>query len=310
MKIKNVLLVGLGAIGSAYAELLNENIPDHFRVLADEKRIEKLKDGLIINDRNCKFSFVKPSEKAYQADLILFTTKFCDFEQAMDDVANLVSDNTIFLSLLNGISTEKMLAKRFGREKIICGKSFGLGATKKGNIVTFPSIGSIVMGDFEENQDADCLTAVQTLLQNAGIPVVISADIQRDLWWKLMVNCGSNQMSALMDATYGDFQQNPYLLNLTKDVMREVIALAQAQKIQLDERDIDIWAEMVMQYEKNGETSMLQDIRAKRKSEVELFGKCIVETAQQYHIPVPLNKMLCEAIWSIEYKNGLLQKKE
>ena len=104
MKIKNVALVGFGAIGCVYAKNFVKNIGDDFAVVAEGKRAEKIKKGVIVNGERVVPRVVGPSEEGYKADLIIFTVKNYHLQQALSDVKNMVTDKTVFLTVLNGVT--------------------------------------------------------------------------------------------------------------------------------------------------------------------------------------------------------------
>ena len=115
-KINNVIICGLGAIGTIYAEKLKGCT--NLKILADEKRIERYKKNpVIFNGKKCDFDFILPDEKNFKADLIIISVKNSGLVDAAASIKNFVDENTIILSLLNGISSEEYLASFYGWEK-------------------------------------------------------------------------------------------------------------------------------------------------------------------------------------------------
>ena len=82
--------------------------------------------------------------------------------------------------------------------------------------------------------------------------------------------------------------------------MREVITLARAADVNLVEEDIDNWYAFLQTLHPEGRTSMLQDIEAGRKTEVDIFAGKMVELGKTYSIPTPVNETLLHAIKVIE----------
>jgi 2-dehydropantoate 2-reductase len=115
------------------------------------------------------------------------------------------------------------------------------------------------------------------------------------LWWKFMVNVGTNQASAVMRAPYGVFQSSPQARALMEALMHEAILLAQAAGVNLVEQDIEDWYAVLDTLSPEGKTSMLQDIEAGRQTEVEVFGGKAVELGRVHGIPTPVN----ETVWRI-----------
>ena len=115
-----------------------------------------------------------------------------------------------------------------------------------------------------------------------------------------MINVGMNQASAAMRATYGAFQSSPDAQALMKALMHEVIAIAQHIGVNLVEKDIDDWNAFLQTISPKGKTSMLQDIEAGRKTEIEMFGGKVVELGQTHGIPTPVNQTLLQIINVLE----------
>src|SRR5258708_39086572 len=113
--ITKVLVIGLGAIGSIYAAKLKDFDPGCVRVLVDKDRVERYKTrGIGLNGVRQDFNYVLPGPKEDKADLILIATKADGLQDAISALENFVHDETIFLSLLNGITSEEHIAERYG----------------------------------------------------------------------------------------------------------------------------------------------------------------------------------------------------
>jgi 2-dehydropantoate 2-reductase len=125
----------------------------------------------------------------------------------------------------------------------------------------------------------------------------------RMLWWKFMVNVGMNQASAVMRAPYGVIQSSPHARELMEALMREVVVLAKAGGINLVEKDIDDWYGFLKTLSPRGKTSMLQDIEAGRKTEIEIFAGKVVELGKTHGIPTPVNETLLRIISVLEIIN-------
>ena len=137
-------------------------------------------------------------------------------------------------------------------------------------------------------------------LDLAGIPNTIPDDMLRMMWWKFMINVGVNQASAVLRAPYGVFQSSADARALMTSLMREVIALAHKANIDLTDRDLDEWLKILATLSSGGKTSMLQDIEAERKTEVEIFAGKVVALGKKYRVPTPVNETILSIIKVIE----------
>jgi 2-dehydropantoate 2-reductase len=144
------------------------------------------------------------------------------------------------------------------------------------------------------------LENLEEALIRANIPNEISNDIMRSIWTKFMINVGLNQVSAVLGAPYRVFQTNPDAMELTMMLMREVIALAPKAGIDLTEKDLEYCDHIVAKVSPEGKTSMLQDIEAGRKTEVEMFAGKVVSLGKKYQIPTPINEAILRMINVLE----------
>jgi 2-dehydropantoate 2-reductase len=115
-----------------------------------------------------------------------------------------------------------------------------------------------------------------------------------------MINVGINQASAVLGAPYAVFQTSKEARGLMESAMREVIGLAQKAGVNLSEADISGFDPFLARLNPQGKTSMLQDVEAGRKTEVEMFAGRVIALGKQYDIPVPVNQMLFDKIKAIE----------
>jgi 2-dehydropantoate 2-reductase len=138
----------------------------------------------------------------------------------------------------------------------------------------------------------DRVKALQGFFDKAGIVSEIPRDMIRTLWWKFMINVGINQASAVLHAPYGVFQSFPEARELMESAMGEVIVLAGALKISLSIKDIEGWQAFLSSLAPTGKTSMLQDVEAGRKTEVEVFAGKVISLGKACHTPTPVNETL------------------
>jgi 2-dehydropantoate 2-reductase len=299
-KIKSVSLVGLGAIGATYGGKLHDRLQESFKVVVNEERIFRYrKEGIKINGQNYHFNYVTPETISEPADLVIFAVKNDDLAQAIRDLENQIGPDTIILSLLNGISSEEAIYKACKNEHILYSMSVEIDALRTNREIRYTTIGRICYGAKNESSSADIL-AVKELFERVGIPYEISANIAHTMWWKFMINVGINQTSAVLKAPYGVFQKLPIAYEWAEAAMYEVVALSQKAGVFLNEEDVNKFWPILNNLSPEGKTSMLQDIEAGRKTEVDYFAGNVCELGEKYQIPTPVNDQLYKMIHIIE----------
>lgn len=300
-KIKNISMIGVGAIGAAYASRLYGMDPGCIKIITDSKRRERyLEDGFIINDKTYNFNYVLPEEKCEPADLVMIAVKYHNLEQAIDDIKEHVGPDTIILSLLNGISSEEIVGARYGMDKMLYSLCVSIDAVRIKNKIHFTNIGEIQFGEKENKIYSPKVESVKELFEMANIPYTIPENMLYALWWKFMINVGINQTSAILRAPYGVFLNIEEAYDLMESTMKEVVELSKKVGVNLDEDGIQKFREILKAMSPEGKTSMLQDIEAGRKTEVEMFGGTVCELGRKYKVPTPINEALFKTIRTIE----------
>lgn len=299
--MKSVVILGAGAMGAAYASMFYDMDPACVALAADGDRCQRLKaDGLMVNDRHYSFPVLAPEDPAPPADLIIVALKHQHLAEALPILRNRVGEDTLFLSVMNGLDSEAIIGEVYGSEKVLLAVAVGIDAQRNGNVIHFSKGGTIFFGEVDNATLTGRVKAVQALLDRAGIGHKTPEDMIRTLWWKYMINVGINQASALLSAPYGLFQTSDHAAQIMEAAMREVMVLAQAAQVDLVEQDIANWYTFMNTLHPEGRTSMLQDVEAGRPTEVDIFAGKAIELGKTCGIPTPVNEILYHAIKIIE----------
>jgi 2-dehydropantoate 2-reductase len=298
-----VFIIGAGAMGAAYASMFHDMDPTCVSIIAKGERLERIrKGGLVVNGRPYVFSLVTPARDVPPPDLIMVAVKNHHLPQAIDDMKTLVGDGTVLLSVMNGIESEEQLAAVFGRDRVLYAVAVGIDAVREGHVVNYSKRGKLLFGEADNSVLTERVKALKLLFERARITSQVPGDMIRTLWWKFMINVGINQASAVLRAPYGVFQSLPEAGELMDSAMKEVIALAKALKIRLDEEDIEEWHSFLSSLSPAGKTSMLQDVEAGRKTEVEIFAGKVVSLGKGSNTPTPVNETLYRILKVMEQR--------
>lgn len=298
-EIKKVILCGLGAIGTIYADKLEKFDAENFKVLVDEARIERYKTNPIkFNGRQLNFDYILPSEENFKADLIILATKFAGLKDAIKNIKNFVKEDTVILSLLNGVTSEDIIADVYGKDKMLYSYFIGHSSVRCGNSVTHDDVNTIVFG--AENNLGENVVAVKNFFDKVGINYKIPDDIKRSMWLKFMLNVSANQPTAILRMTFGDMFENTHFMKFAENIMREVQSVAKAEGVLNTETMVDEALKHLKTMTPDGKTSMLQDVEAGRKTEVDMFAGTVIELGKKHGISTPYNKILREMIGIIE----------
>ena len=306
--IKKVLVCGIGAVGSIYADKIEKSQTVDLRVLLDEERLKRYSENpIVFNGRELKFKYILPREKGFEADLIIIATKFDGLNEAIKNIKNFVGENTLILSLLNGVTSEEIIAKTYGNSKVLYSYFIGHSAVRTGRYITHDDFNILVFGASAGINER--VVKVKNFFDLAGIKYEIPQDIKYSLWRKFMLNVSTNQPSAILKMTFGEMQNNSVFINFATNIMKEVANIAKAEGINNSENLVKDGLEALSMMCPEGKTSMLQDVEAGRKTEVEMFAGTVINLGRKHNIPTPYNQVLYEMILTIQENQAIQNSK-
>lgn len=290
-KINKILIIGLGAVGSIYATRFYDWNPASIRVLLDETRIERYKkSGIIFNDKKYDFEYILPAEQNFKADLIIIATKNSDLKSAVKMIKNFVDEDTIILSLLNGISSEEIIANKYGAKYVLRSYYIGHASVRSGAKIDYDGVGKIIFGDENNFLLSEKVKRVKTLFEECGIEYEIPEDMKSAMWKKFVINIGINQASAIHRADYGELQSSLEFQKTARELMEEAVKIAKALEVKDAESFIDEAFNLINSMPSDLKCSMLQDVESGRKTEVAAFAGEICRLGKKLNIPTPKNQ--------------------
>ncbi len=304
--IRKISIVGAGAMGAAYAAMFTDAAGFSVSFVARGRRYEGLKDRTFsINDKLYNVPVIHPDKVSEPADLILVALKHHHLASAVGDIAALAGKDTAILSVMNGLESEATIGAACGMDNLVYAIAVGIDAMHENDRFTYANPGKIIFGPVKDDGRGPRLERIGEALDRAGIPNETPVDMMRAMWWKFMINVGINQASAVLRAPYGVFQTSPDARALIRSLMEEVVILAKKAGIGLTEADIDEWDIIMNKLSPTGKTSMLQDVEAEKKTEVEIFAGKVVSMGKEYDVPTPVNETLLRIIRVIESRSGV-----
>lgn len=300
-EIKKVLICGIGAIGSIFAYKISKFDNDNLKILVDKNRLEQYtKNPKIFNGKELKLNYITPNERDFKADLVIIATKFNALKEVSENIKNFVNENTIIISLLNGISSEEILANKYGWENLPLAFFLGHSETLRPNNYEYDNRGCVVFGEKENHTNPKIINVLKNYFTKANISHKVSNDMNYAYWLKFMLNVSTNQPSAILRLTFGEMTSNPEFMNMFNNIMKEVQAVAQAEGVRNTDNMIKDALQALHNLMPKGKTSMLQDVEAKRQTEVEMLAGVMILLGKKHNIPTPYNTVMYEMIKSIQ----------
>jgi len=148
------------------------------------------------------------------------------------------------------------------------------------------------------------MSAIQSALNAGGIDAQISPTIQTVIWEKAAFNCAMNALCALTNGTPGAIGADPLARSLASDVVAEVVSVGVAAGVPLDGKKVEDLMAHAYAHHLLHEPSMLQDIKAGRKTEINALNAAVVEKGAALGVATPINHALGRLISLAETSHG------
>jgi len=301
-------IVGAGAIGCSLGSAFYEAYgSDRICYLAKRGRAEKLRrEGVTINGKQIFFPvYSQPDEQGL--DLLIVCVKNYSLEDTIVDIRNLVAPRTVILPLLNGVTAVERLREAFPHNVVPYGIVMRTDAERIGQNITVSVRGEVQIGsDCGEELPID-LEELRSVFTGAGIDSHVYHNMRYMLWRKWMINIGSNQVSVLTGAKFKYFGAYEEIIILVRDAIQEILDISRKMNIGLTDKDREDIIQILINYPPEKKTSMLQDIEAHRRTEIDYFAGTVMMLGEKVDVPTPVNRVLYYAIKAKE-KVGLAEK--
>ena len=282
--------------------------PERVFVVADAARTERYRaEAATFNGEPIRVTYLTYEEAAERAavqpfDVVLYAVKYGALPEAIEQSSPLVSLDTAVISVLNGITSEEVLAERFGWDRVLLCIAQQMDSRKVGAVVTAGCVGVMALGvrDPEDAAQRANLARVTEWLAAVEQPFIVPADIQHQLWGKLICNVGVNQACAVYDCCFNGIHVPGEAREAMIAAMGEVAAVGRACGIALTDDDVAYWLDIIDHLNPAGRPSLRQDVLARRPTEVELFSGTINRLGAAHGIPTPQNERFYAAIKELE----------
>ena len=309
-----IAVVGAGAVGSLFGGLiakagydvvLIDRYPDRAKTVNENgMRIEG-----VSGEHHIHLKSTTDSASVGPADLVMICVKAYDTYEAVRQHLVLVDKNSMVLTLQNGLGNVDQIAKVIDSKQIIAGTTaqggYILGPGKMNHAGNGPThIGEIT------GASTNRIKSIAKIFTDAGFETHLSDNISVLIWTKLVVNVGLNCLTALLRVNNGLTSSQSDLRQVQKDSVNEALAVAEANKIPLDRKQVTEHVVKVAQATEKNISSMLTDVLKKRSTEIDFINGAICKEGERLGIPTPVNRTLTHLIKAVEntYDNTVQPK--
>jgi len=309
---RSIAVLGAGAVGGFFGAML-ARAGHPVTLIARQAHAQAIeRDGLRLQMAGRVESIRVPARTDIAAvagaDLVLFCVKSTNTELAAREMAPHLADDALVLSLQNGVENAATIARHV-RQVVVPAVVYVATAMPEPGLVAHHGRGDLVIGpiDAKAAQDAALAQRLQALVDlfaTAQVPVRISADVMAELWSKLMVNCAYNAISGIAQAAYGKLAALAEVRELQETVVREVVALAEAEGVDLPlapalDAMRKIAGAMPAQL-----SSTAQDMARGKPSEIDHLNGFVARRGAALGVATPANQALHALVRLIESERG------
>ena len=299
-----VCVVGCGAVGSLFAAHLAQlDDVDVWAYDLDRAHVDAINsDGLRLTGAGevvGRLSATTNASELPACDFGIVATKAMHTESAIAATAQAFADGAV-ATVQNGVGNEETIARHVAR--VIRGTTFPAGKILAPGVVQWDVKGATTVGPFEPSPaPLDEVERLADACTRGGMPTSAVADARPAQWRKVIFNAATNPVGALTGLTHGRVCERPHLRALVSDLVDEGKAVAAAQGIVLDadpEELIDHAAKPEVAYDHKA--SMLQDVEAKRATEIDYLNGGIARFGRELGVPTPMNDAVTALVKALE----------
>jgi 2-dehydropantoate 2-reductase len=299
-----VCVVGCGAVGGLFAANLAQlEAVEVWAYDLDAGHVAAINEhGLRLSGAGDVVGRVRATTSAGEVppcEFGIVATKAMHTSAAIEAAAGSLGDASV-ASVQNGVGNEEAIAEHVA--KVIRGTTFPAGRVVEPGHVQWDVKGDTTLGPFEPTPaPTSAIEQLAELCTRAGMPTEAVADARGPQWRKVIFNAATNPIGALTRLTHGRVCEREDLRRLVTGLVDEGKAVAAAMGIDLDadpEELIDHAAKPEVAYDHKA--SMLQDVEARRQTEVDYLNGGIVRFGREHDVPTPLNAAITALIKGLE----------
>ncbi len=300
-----IAIIGSGAMGMLFGGYLSRDNPviliDTNRAMVDEIN----KNGIFIREPGGSLlrahaGAACSAEGLGEMDLVMLWVKAMDSRSALGVCRRLAGPTTFLMSLQNGSGHDAVLREFTSEEQIIVGTTQHNSSIVEFGVISHGGAGKTYIGPLAG--DPNRLKPVEQTMNRCGFETEISDNIRRNIWEKLFLNASASALTAILQTRLGFLLESRHAALLTERLVREAVAVANAEGMGFDEESIQRNIRKSLENVRGGHTSIYADIRDGRKTEVDTISGAVVAAGRRNNVPVPSHEFVVGLIHALEDK--------
>ncbi|NOR29200.1 MAG: 2-dehydropantoate 2-reductase [Lutibacter sp.] len=303
----NIVIYGSGGVGGYFGARLAQ-AGNNVTFIARGKHL------VAIQQKGLQLKSIKGNYLVYPAnatsiiseikdiDLILICVKTWQLADVSEIIKPVLNDNTMVISLLNGIANEEVLCSILPKKHVLAGLCKVVSKVEDYGVINHISYEpTIVFGELNNKKTDRALVLEQTFLK-AGITTKLATDIQREVWIKFLFITTISAIGALTRATIGEMIASEEIKKMMFQTSKEIIEVAKAKGVNLPENIIEKQFKLIENQPFNTTSSLQRDMMNGNPSELEAQNGTIVKLGKELGIATPVNAFIYNCLLPQERK--------
>ncbi len=287
---KSIMVMGAGGVGGYFGGKLIQNSNRGISLVARGEHLKAIKkQGLKVESIDGDFVLECPASEnpvdLPRPDLILFTVKSYDTDNAIEQVKSVMTEETQILPLQNGIENIPKLVEAFGDDRVMYGLCrIGIRISEPGKL-SHTNPGSVILGE-RDGRRSERIETIKGIYDGADVKCEISNNIRREIWKKFSWNSIFNMVTAAENQTTDQLYENGQPKPRLRKLANEILKVAKAEGVNLQKEDLE---KMVVKTQNIGAfiTSTLNDRRVGKKMEFDAFTGAILRLGNKHGMELP-----------------------
>ncbi len=304
-----IAIIGPGSMGLLYGAYLSKS-NEVFLFGKNSDNMNKVAQfGITVNEKdgstaNYKvFATANPNEIGV-VDLAIVFVKAYNSMEALNNCKEIIGNNTILMTLQNGLGNEAALLKFACKDNIIVGNTNQGSSRNSCNEIYHSGLGDTFLGVV--SGEASRFENIRANFEKCGFPCEISNDVKKVIWNKLMINASSSVLSGILQTPQGYVVNNQNAFEIAKKLIDEMCQVATADGYMFDKTEQLERLKNHLLNAPDGLTSIYSDIKNGRKTEVDMINGAVVSIAKQLGINVPTHENVVNIVKAMECRTAKL----
>ena len=297
-----IAAMAAGAVGGYFGARLAKAGHDVFFIARGANLAAMRKDGLRVESVHGDLHLPKlnvtdnPAEVG-PVDIVLFAVKLWDTETGAEVARPLIGPDTRVITLQNGVDSYERIAPIVGKQRAVPGATYVVSVIERPGVIKQTSQAqSIVFGAANGKPDA-ALQAFAEAAKATGVSVTLTDNIERERWQKFILLTGTSGATALTRSTMGPILADPDMRTLFRNIMLEVLAVAQAKGVAIDDGFVDERVAFAdSHFPPTMKASMANDLDRGNRLELDWLAGMVVKLGKQFKVPTPVNDTVYAAL--------------